>query len=140
MTDPPGGLEEHLPNWVFELLLAADAMDDRERRSVRRPIGIVDVFGDLARRTTTRGNHGQCSAEVEGPELRIREQRDVAARRERQKNASARVDSLVVGVRRARSDDSRRLPVERLRVEDFAGIGSEAGGPHRATEESHLPE
>src|SRR5262249_40706629 len=58
-ADPAGGFVEDLPDRILEAAAAASDAAHGQPLAVRRPVGVLDVLEDLARRAASEGDAGE---------------------------------------------------------------------------------
>ena len=133
IADVPARRIEDLAGRELEPRLMADVAHDGQRGAVRRPVGIEDVFEDLARSgARQRGPRERPRAEArveslsavqsQGHLARLRDGKDVRARRA-DGGRVGRVGPLQVDLKRSASPGGA--------VHDRLPVGSEAGAAHQ---------
>ena len=48
IADPAGGLIQNLANRIFDAVLASDFVHDRQRATIRIPVGVLNIVQQIA--------------------------------------------------------------------------------------------
>ena len=125
---------QHFSNRVLDAVAVSRLVSHGEALSIRRPIGVLHVFEDLARRAAGQRDPRQRADRLETEhEVTIERDRQLAAgrdREDRRARESQRARFRAVGPRRG---DVEGKPLPGSCVDDRLGVGSKPGGLDGAT-------
>ena len=118
---------EDLADGELEAVPAFHLADDRELRAVRRPIRVAHAFENGARDPPGERHPGQCPQEQTLGQIgRVREQGQLALRRDGEQVLAGVAERLRLGVFGPDDEDGGGVALERGAIDDRASVGTEA--------------
>src|SRR5262245_27234101 len=141
IADPSGCLPERLSDRVLDPRLRPDSAYDRERLTVRRPVGELDVLLNLARRSAARDPDARERAgALEGShEVAIQAHGHLSGARDRQHVGALEPEGPGLGTLEPADEDLDRPAFPGRGVDDGLPVGSESRGEDLSPLERQLP-